>query len=69
MIYLFTLTSRKRKNSHWKAHNSYESVSVLPVGAIECMVHTNVVLSGDFSVYVSLTEMEKLSLEGTFNSC
>ena len=28
--------------------------------------HTNVVLSGDFSVSVSLTETEKLSLEGTF---
>ena len=27
---------------------------------------TNVVLSGDFSVYGSLTESEKLSLEGTF---
>ena len=28
---------------------------------------TNVVLSGDFSVYVGLTESEKLSLEGTFS--
>ena len=26
---------------------------------------TNVVLSGDFSVYAGLTESEKLSLEGT----
>ena len=28
---------------------------------------TNVVLGGDFSVYGSLTESEKLSLEGTFS--
>ena len=27
---------------------------------------TNVVLSGDFSVYVGITESEKLSLKGTF---
>ena len=29
---------------------------------------TNVVLSGDFSVFGSLTESEKLSLEGTFST-
>ena len=29
---------------------------------------TNVVLGGDFSVYGSLTESEKLSLEGTFST-
>ena len=28
---------------------------------------TNVVLGGDFSVYVGLTESEKLSFEGTFS--
>ena len=29
---------------------------------------TNVVLGGDFSVFVGLTESEKLSLEGTFST-
>ena len=45
--------------------------SMLPVCAISEQLRlfcTNVVLGGDFSVFVCLTETEKVSLEHTFNS-